>query len=78
VTATHPRNSNALYFLVVIVLLLAIIALQVYQIIDNSRPVLRPAQKAPKRAPKLPGAFYEKYRNDETRLDTEQVFYLVI
>jgi len=72
----QPRLSNIL-LIIIIVLMLAMIVLQVWHMIDSSRPVIRPRAIPTKAAPKLPGAFYEKYRNEQG-LNTEQVFYFVV
>lgn len=53
--------TNAL-LVVIIVLLLAMLVLQVWQMVDDNRPVMRPGLKP---APKLPDAWYEKYKDQE-------------
>jgi len=59
----QPRLSNIL-LIIIIVLMLAMIVLQVWHMIDSTRPVLRP-HAVPTQKPKLPDAFYEKFRNEQ-------------
>ena len=59
-------------FAVVVLLLLAILTAQVWLMVNNTRPVIRP-HVVPTRTPKLPDVFYERYRNEQgCNLDIEQ------
>jgi hypothetical protein len=63
---------------IIVLLLIAILAMQVYMMMEWRRPIMRPAPKAPTRmAPELPGAWYEKFK-DTQGFDSEQVFYFVV
>jgi hypothetical protein len=42
---------NNRYIAVIIILLVAILVLQVYHVVDQSRPILRPSKVAPTRTP---------------------------
>jgi hypothetical protein len=48
-TATKQPHLNNIVLFILILLMLAMLALQVYHIIDSSRPILRPAPRAPER-----------------------------
>jgi hypothetical protein len=62
---THPHRLNNVLLIVLILLMLAMIVLQVWHMVNSTRPVIRP-RLAPTKAPSLPGAWYEKYRDRET------------
>ncbi len=51
-------------FAVIVLLLFAILAAQVWQIVDDSRPVIRPGSR-PKLAPTSRSPLYERFHNPE-------------
>jgi hypothetical protein len=63
-TTQSQRISNPL-LVIIVVLIIVILVLQVYMLTEIHRPILRPVPKAPTPSFKLPGSWYEKYRNPE-------------
>ena len=63
--AKQPRLSNILLISIILIMII-MLALQVYMLTELHRPILRPAQKAPA-APELPGAWYEKFKDHDAR-----------
>jgi hypothetical protein len=62
---THPHRLNNVLLIVLVLLMLLMLAMQAYIVMEWSRPSIRP-RLAPTKAPSLPGAWYEKYRDAET------------
>jgi hypothetical protein len=76
--SVKQQRLNNIAMTIIVMLMLVMIVLQAWHMVDSTRPVIRP-RIVPNTAPKLPDAFLQKFRNhDGMRLDTEQVFYLVV
>jgi hypothetical protein len=74
-TIAKQQHLSNIALIIIVVLIIVMLVLQVYIITDIRRPILRPVLPAPTHS--LPGAWYEKFKNEQGT-NTERLVYFAV